>query len=88
MGKQDQGARPDVAALARQVLAAHREGQDASDTITFRCELYCHDAFEAEKMDVLSSAVESLKASRPERVRAAIHLLEHLAGSSAARPTR
>ena len=41
------------------------------------------DELEAEKLDVLRGAIESLDCPRPEKVRAAVYLLEHLASHPA-----
>ncbi len=43
---------------------------------------------EAEKMEVLIGALESLESTRPERVDAARQLLEHLAKGQVLRPKR
>jgi hypothetical protein len=39
------------------------------------------DTYEAERAEILIGAIEMLACSRPERVNAALSLLEHLAGT-------
>ena len=41
--------------------------------------------FEAERIDVLLGAIESLESAAPERVRAALYILKHLAGAERSR---
>jgi|HubBroStandDraft_1064217.scaffolds.fasta_scaffold237312_2 hypothetical protein len=42
--------------------------------------------YETERMDVLLGAIEGLGSSRPERVRAALYVIEHLASVETSRP--
>ena len=71
--------------LAAKVLAAYRSGcqsdlrREIARTQAVPQDIRGDDAFESEKRDLLSGAVESLASSRPERVRAALHVLDHLA---------
>ncbi|MBZ5610082.1 MAG: hypothetical protein LAP38_17605 [Acidobacteriia bacterium] len=91
MGKRCRTGREDVASLATLALAAHRAGRKAElRKEVARTEALARDmdACEAEKMDVLMGAIESLECSRPEPVLAALHLLEHLAQGATGRPRR
>jgi len=42
-------------------------------------------SLEAERIEVLLGAIESLESHRPERVQAGVYLLEHLASAEASR---
>ncbi len=71
--------------VAARILAAYRTGSDAdlrrelARTQMLPRSMRESDAFEAEKRELLNGVIESLDSPRPERVSAAIQLLEHLA---------
>lgn len=68
-----------AASAASQILHAWRSGQ-RPQVDQWRTQVW--DALEAERMEVLESVVETLQSRTklpPEKVRAAVRLLEHLA---------
>jgi hypothetical protein len=85
MQKRTERASESAASLAARILAAYSNGnvidlprEIARTQFPPQCASRI-DTCEAEKRELLAGAVESLNSPRPERVRAAIHLLEHLA---------
>ncbi|HLG96577.1 MAG TPA: hypothetical protein VKX49_09745 [Bryobacteraceae bacterium] len=78
-----------VAAVASRVLFAYkyrptrRLREEVAHARRFFHKTQGLDELETERLDVLRGAIESLDGPRPEQVRAAIHLLEHLAHQSA-----
>jgi hypothetical protein len=84
MGTQSRAGRADAASVAKRVLAAHRAGELTGLRQVFHTQALVHgmtekDTGEAEKMELLMGAIESLESSGPEQSQAAIHLLEQLA---------
>jgi hypothetical protein len=79
--------RESVARVAGRVLLAWKSGQfaDLERQIEYgrssMLESWRLDACEKEKLEVLLGALECLQSLPPARVRAAIRLLEHLAGN-------
>ena len=80
-----------VASIATRVLAAWKSGHmQACPKELARAQELCKslhplETLEAERLEVLIGAIDSLGASRPEQVQAAIYLLEHLAHPSGPR---
>ncbi len=89
MSKFNSCQRQDVASIAGRVLVACKSGHDAglfhevarARSFTTRTQRF--DTLEAERMDVLAGALESLAGARPDGVQAAMYVLEHLASQSA-----
>jgi len=77
---------PDAASVAGQVLYAFRRGagleQATAHAERLALQSRGRSTFEAEKFEVLCSAIDALEAQRPEAIRAGIYLLEHLANQS------
>ena len=86
--------RSEVSSVARGVLRAFERGAAADrQTVLAEAGLFvprsAHwDECEAERLDVLRSAVEALKGPRAERVQAGLYLLEHLADAAGNAPDR
>ena len=81
--------RENVASIARRVLAGcknkERAGMQRELDQARRFTRDKHlDALEAERMEVLLGALESLECARPEQVKAALYLLRHLANTPCA----
>jgi hypothetical protein len=81
----------DAASIATRVLAAWKSGhkgacaKELARALELCRSLHPPETLEAERLEILTGAIESLGASRPEQVQAAIHLLEHLAHPSGRR---
>jgi hypothetical protein len=93
MGTQSRAGRPDAANVAKRVLAAHRAGELPGLRQVFHTQALVHgmtekDTCEAEKMELLMGAIESLESSGAEQSEAAVRLLEHLSKGAAARSRR
>jgi hypothetical protein len=84
--------RSEVSSVARGVLRAFERGAAADrQTALAEAGLFIprsapRDACEAERLDVLRSAVEALNGPRAERVQAGLYLLEHLADGTGSLP--
>lgn len=85
MSKFPSCAQPDAAGIASHALYAFCRG-DAADRqeALAKAERLTHqmtglDATDAERIDVLHSALQALTSSRQEQIQAGIYLLEHLA---------
>ncbi len=79
----------DAASLAAQILKAHLTGGETPrGAVRVDAGSDPGSTLEAEKMEVLIGALESLESTRPERVDAARQLLEHLAKGQVLRPKR
>jgi hypothetical protein len=78
-----------VAQVAARVLFAYkyrptrRLREEMAQAKRFSHRIDGLDELESERLDVLRGAIESLDGARPEQVRAAVHLLEHLAKQAA-----
>ena len=82
-------ANPLVAHIAGQILNAHRSEQTArlrrelAQARKLFSEIHPRNTFEQERLEVLEGAVECLDSPVEERARAAVSLLEQLAGQLA-----
>jgi hypothetical protein len=82
--------RQDVAYLAGQILNAHRSEpgvglkRELDRAKQLLSTLRPRTTFERERLEVLQGALECLESRVAERQRAALHLLEQLAGDEAA----
>jgi hypothetical protein len=77
----------DVASIANHVLVEWKSGRGSTCSEELERaqqlagDLRAPDTYEAERAEILIGAIEMLACSRPERVNAALSLLEHLAGT-------
>ncbi|HTR34846.1 MAG TPA: hypothetical protein VMH80_03015 [Bryobacteraceae bacterium] len=91
-------AKPNCAAenaahLAGRILVAWKLGpgpvlEDELDYASGAAVLDRRDTLEMEKMELLEGAAESLRNGRQGQVRAAVRILEHLAGAGASELSR
>lgn len=94
MANQLRASHQDVAHIAGQILNARRSEHKArlrrelAQARRLLPTMYPRDTFEQERLEVLEGAVECLESPVVERARAAMYVLEQLAGVSAERVSR